>query len=62
MGVLDLRRVEDHVHVQVERALALADLVLQPHDLEVLGRAQPVVRAHHVLGRLADVPRGGVTE
>ena len=29
-GVLDFLRVEDHVHVQVERALALADLVLQP--------------------------------
>ena len=55
-GVLDFLRVEDHVHVQVERALALADLVLQPHDLEVLRMEQAFVRADHVLCRLADVP------
>ena len=54
-GISTFRGVEDGVHVQIEGAFALANLILQPRDLEVPGCHEPLVRAHHVLRRLADV-------
>ena len=55
-GISTFLGVEDGVHVQIEGAFALANLVLQPHDLEVLGRSQAFVHSDHLFGRLADAP------
>ena len=51
-----LRR-KQHVHMEIEWTLALANLILHPNDLEMVRRLDALIGAHKVLSSLADERR-----
>ena len=48
---------KQHVHMEIEWALALANLILHPNDLEMVRRFDALIGAHKILGGLADERR-----
>ena len=48
---------KQHVHMEIEWTLALANLILHPNDLEMVRRLDALIGAHKILGGLADERR-----
>ena len=55
--VLALLWRKQHVHMEIEWALALANLILHAHHLEMVRRFDALIGAHKILGGLADKRR-----
>ena len=48
---------KQHVHMEIEWTLALANLILHPNDLEMVRRFDALIGAHKIHGGLADKRR-----
>ena len=47
-------RLKKYIYMEIERALAFANLILHAHHLEMVRRFDALIGAHKILGSLAD--------